>query len=158
MPGAPHADGTLTTNYEPKSRSRRTGDQLDEKIVIVRGALFPGNPCRRPVPERAISLFISSHSPSRLSRLHAHLARVAPMAARHGMMSAQLCRAGRERFPNGQIRLRQNSPVTDRRRRLRPAKRTTRRRPWRRGVGAPSVSGRGSCARARRMSGERGTR
>jgi hypothetical protein len=30
----------LTTNYESKSRSRRTGDQLDEKIVIVRGALW----------------------------------------------------------------------------------------------------------------------
>jgi hypothetical protein len=24
---------TFTTNYEPKSRSRRTGDQVDEKIV-----------------------------------------------------------------------------------------------------------------------------
>jgi hypothetical protein len=44
------------------------------------------------------------------------------------------------------------------RRRLRSAKRTTRCRPWRRGVGAPHTSGRGSCARARRMSGERGTR
>jgi hypothetical protein len=31
----------LTTNYEPKSQSRRAGDQFDEKIVIVRGALYP---------------------------------------------------------------------------------------------------------------------
>jgi hypothetical protein len=44
VPGAPHAGacGTkhciLTTNYQPKSRSRRSGDQLDEKQVIVRGA------------------------------------------------------------------------------------------------------------------------
>jgi hypothetical protein len=44
MPAAPHAGACrtksciLTTNYEPKSRSRRTGDQFDEKIVIVRGA------------------------------------------------------------------------------------------------------------------------
>jgi hypothetical protein len=44
------------------------------------------------------------------------------------------------------------------RRRLRSAKGTTRCRPWRRGVGAQYASGRGSCARARRMSGERGTR
>ncbi len=44
------------------------------------------------------------------------------------------------------------------RRRLRSARRTTRRRPWRRGVGAPDTSGRGSGARARRMNGERGTR
>ena len=38
---APAAPNTciLTTNYEPKSRSRRTGDQFEEKIVIVRGAL-----------------------------------------------------------------------------------------------------------------------
>ena len=45
MPGAPYAGAwrtkhcILTTNYEPKSRSRRTGDQFDEKTVIVRGAL-----------------------------------------------------------------------------------------------------------------------
>ena len=47
MPGAPHAGAwrtkrsILTTNYEPKSPSRRTGDQSDEKLVIVRGALKP---------------------------------------------------------------------------------------------------------------------
>ena len=41
------------------------------------------------------------------------------------------------------------------RRRLRLAKRTTRCRPWRRGVGAPYRSGRGTCTRARRMTGER---
>ena len=29
----------LTTNYEPKSPSRRAGDRSDEKTVIVRGAL-----------------------------------------------------------------------------------------------------------------------
>jgi hypothetical protein len=29
----------LTTDYEPKSRSGRTSDQFDEKIVIFRGAL-----------------------------------------------------------------------------------------------------------------------
>jgi hypothetical protein len=40
------------------------------------------------------------------------------------------------------------------RRRLRSAKRTTRCDPWRRGVGALYMSGRGSCARATRMSGE----
>jgi hypothetical protein len=44
VPGAPHAGAwrtkrsILTTNYEPKSPSRRTGDQSDEKLVIVRGA------------------------------------------------------------------------------------------------------------------------
>ena len=43
------------------------------------------------------------------------------------------------------------------RRRLRSAKGTTRCRPWRQGVGAPYTSDRGSCARARRMSGARGT-
>ena len=37
---APAASNTAysPTNYEPKSRSRRAGDQFDEKIVIVRGA------------------------------------------------------------------------------------------------------------------------
>jgi hypothetical protein len=46
VPGAPHAGAwrtknfILTINYEPKSRSRRTSDQFDEKIVIVRGALM----------------------------------------------------------------------------------------------------------------------
>jgi len=44
------------------------------------------------------------------------------------------------------------------RRRLWSAKRTTRCRPWRPDVGAPYTSGRGSCGRAKRMSGERGTR
>jgi hypothetical protein len=45
VPGSPHAGAwrtkhcILTANYEPKSRSQRTGDQFDEKIVIVRGAL-----------------------------------------------------------------------------------------------------------------------
>jgi hypothetical protein len=33
----------LTTNYEPKSPSRRADDQSDEKIVIVRGALGQTN-------------------------------------------------------------------------------------------------------------------
>ena len=47
MPGASQASawptkhGLLTTNYEPKSPSRRASDQSDEKIVIVRGALKP---------------------------------------------------------------------------------------------------------------------
>jgi len=45
VPGAPHAGAwrtkhcILSTNYEPKSRSGRTSDQFDEKLVIVRGAL-----------------------------------------------------------------------------------------------------------------------
>ena len=34
----------LTTNYEPKSPSRRASDQSDEKIVIVRGALNNAEP------------------------------------------------------------------------------------------------------------------
>jgi CRP-like cAMP-binding protein len=39
--GARHTkDSLLTTNYAPKSPSRRAADQSDEKIVIVRGALF----------------------------------------------------------------------------------------------------------------------
>ena len=44
MPGAsqagtwPTKHSLLTTNYEPKSPSRRAGDRSDEKIVIVRGA------------------------------------------------------------------------------------------------------------------------
>ena len=46
MPGASQADAwptkhsLLTTNYEPKSPSRRANDRSDEKIVIVRGALL----------------------------------------------------------------------------------------------------------------------
>jgi hypothetical protein len=45
VPGAsqagtwPTKHSLLTTNYEPKSPSRRAGDRSDEKIVIVRGAL-----------------------------------------------------------------------------------------------------------------------
>jgi hypothetical protein len=45
VPGASQAGAwrtkhsLLTTNYEPKSPSRRAGDQSDEKIVIARGAL-----------------------------------------------------------------------------------------------------------------------
>ena len=45
MLGASQADAwrtkdcLLTTNYEPKSASRRPGDRSDEKLVIVRGAL-----------------------------------------------------------------------------------------------------------------------
>jgi hypothetical protein len=45
VPGAsqagawPTKHSLLTTNYEPKSPSRRASDQSDEKIVIVRGAL-----------------------------------------------------------------------------------------------------------------------
>jgi hypothetical protein len=45
LPGASQASAwptkhsLLTTNYEPKSPSRRAGDRPDEKIVIVRGAL-----------------------------------------------------------------------------------------------------------------------
>src|SRR5262249_53344200 len=66
----------------------------------------------------------------------------------------------RERSPMGKFGLRAKltSNRSYGRRRLRLAKRTTRCPPWRRGVGAPYTSGRGSCARARRMSGERGTR
>ena len=46
MPGAsqagawPTKHSLLTTNYEPKSPSRRASDRSDEKIVIVRGALY----------------------------------------------------------------------------------------------------------------------
>ena len=36
----PTKHGLLTTNYEPKSPSRRASDQSDEKIVIVRGAHY----------------------------------------------------------------------------------------------------------------------
>ena len=36
----PTKHSLLTTNYEPKSPSRRAGDRSDEKIVIVRGALY----------------------------------------------------------------------------------------------------------------------
>jgi hypothetical protein len=65
-----------------------------------------------------------------------------------------------ERSPDGQIRV--AAELTSNRsygqRPLRLAKRTTRCHPWQRGVGAPYTSGRGSCGRARRMSGERGTR
>jgi hypothetical protein len=39
QPGTwPTKHSLLTTNYEPKSPSRRAGDRSDEKIVIVRGA------------------------------------------------------------------------------------------------------------------------
>jgi hypothetical protein len=44
VPGALHAGAWRTKQlhthdkYEPKSRSRRTSDQFDEKIIIVRGA------------------------------------------------------------------------------------------------------------------------
>jgi hypothetical protein len=50
VPGALHAGAWRTKQlhthdkYEPKSRSRRTSDQFDEKIIIVRGALdFEGD-------------------------------------------------------------------------------------------------------------------
>jgi hypothetical protein len=83
-----------------------------------------------------------------------------------GQMTRRGCRQagtwlfGRERSLDGQIRVATEltSNRSYGRRRLRLAKRATRCRPWRRGVGAPHTSGRGSCARARRMNGERGTR
>ena len=46
----------LTTNYEPKSPSRRAGDQSDEKLVIVRGALYA---LRKQTPEPVFGIIKS---------------------------------------------------------------------------------------------------
>ena len=71
MPGASQAGAwhtkhsLLTTNYEPKSPSRRASDQSDEKIVIVRGALKglcgaspPYKPLTRYVTRRACAVTV----------------------------------------------------------------------------------------------------
>jgi putative ABC transport system substrate-binding protein len=90
VPGAPHtgACGTkyriLTTNYESKSRSRRTGDQFDEKIVIVRGALkkiapelmrvgFMFNPESYPYYEIYLRSFLATPNPLALEVIPARV-------------------------------------------------------------------------------------